>query len=90
MKVMPRLQTESWRRLPRLELAGEDVDAAIGLQWLADPTGFTQAQPSRDASPTAAGGDTAARLAQVYEDFDRSTLQDQASRCMDCGIPFCH
>ncbi len=27
---------------------------------------------------------------EVYEDFDRETLQEQASRCMDCGIPFCH
>ena len=27
---------------------------------------------------------------EVYEDFPRSTLQEQASRCMDCGIPFCN
>ncbi|PXW36243.1 UNVERIFIED_CONTAM: glutamate synthase (NADH) small subunit [Williamsia faeni] len=27
---------------------------------------------------------------EVYEDFDKSTLKTQASRCMDCGIPFCH
>ncbi len=27
---------------------------------------------------------------EVYEDFDRTTLRQQASRCMDCGIPFCH
>ncbi len=27
---------------------------------------------------------------EVYEDFDRTTLKKQASRCMDCGIPFCH
>jgi glutamate synthase (NADPH/NADH) small chain len=27
---------------------------------------------------------------EVYEPFDRSTLQLQASRCMDCGIPFCN
>lgn len=27
---------------------------------------------------------------EVYEDFDHETLQRQASRCMDCGIPFCH
>jgi glutamate synthase (NADPH/NADH) small chain len=26
----------------------------------------------------------------VYEDFDHEALQQQASRCMDCGIPFCH
>lgn len=27
---------------------------------------------------------------EVYEDFSHDALQDQASRCMDCGIPFCH
>ncbi|MFT4043154.1 MAG: glutamate synthase subunit beta [Gordonia sp. (in: high G+C Gram-positive bacteria)] len=27
---------------------------------------------------------------EVYTDFDHDHLQTQASRCMDCGIPFCH
>ena len=27
---------------------------------------------------------------EVYEDFSHDLLQDQAARCMDCGIPFCH
>ncbi len=27
---------------------------------------------------------------EVYEDFSHDTLQTQAARCMDCGIPFCH
>jgi glutamate synthase (NADPH/NADH) small chain len=27
---------------------------------------------------------------EVYEDFDHGVLQQQATRCMDCGIPFCH
>ncbi|MDS1269339.1 glutamate synthase subunit beta [Lipingzhangella sp. LS1_29] len=27
---------------------------------------------------------------EVYEDIDRGTVERQASRCMDCGIPFCH
>ncbi|KUI28758.1 glutamate synthase [Mycobacterium sp. IS-1742] len=27
---------------------------------------------------------------EVYEDFSHETLQTQAARCMDCGIPFCH
>ncbi|MCV7192912.1 glutamate synthase subunit beta [Mycolicibacterium brumae] len=27
---------------------------------------------------------------EVYEEFSHETLQVQASRCMDCGIPFCH
>jgi glutamate synthase (NADPH) small chain len=27
---------------------------------------------------------------EVYKDFPESQLKAQASRCMDCGIPFCH
>jgi glutamate synthase (NADPH) small chain len=27
---------------------------------------------------------------EVYEDFPKGSLERQASRCMDCGIPFCH
>ncbi|GAA3727215.1 glutamate synthase (NADPH/NADH) small chain [Spinactinospora alkalitolerans] len=27
---------------------------------------------------------------EVYEDFERGKVAKQASRCMDCGIPFCH
>jgi glutamate synthase (NADPH/NADH) small chain len=27
---------------------------------------------------------------EVYTEFDKGHLKTQASRCMDCGIPFCH
>src|SRR5918999_2178292 len=27
---------------------------------------------------------------EVYQDFGKSALEKQASRCMDCGIAFCH
>jgi glutamate synthase (NADPH/NADH) small chain len=27
---------------------------------------------------------------EVYEDFSEADVRDQASRCMDCGIPFCN
>jgi glutamate synthase (NADPH/NADH) small chain len=27
---------------------------------------------------------------EVYQDFPPRHLQEQAARCMDCGIPFCH
>jgi len=56
---------------------------------VADPNGFlkhTQRQtPARRPVPL--------RLKdwkEVYEEFSHDTLQVQASRCMDCGIPFCH
>ncbi|MDH6195376.1 glutamate synthase (NADPH/NADH) small chain [Mycobacterium frederiksbergense] len=56
---------------------------------MADPRGFlkhtSKELPSRRP--------VALRLKdwkEVYEDFSDGKLQDQASRCMDCGIPFCH
>jgi glutamate synthase (NADPH) small chain len=27
---------------------------------------------------------------EVYQPFPRTNVQQQAARCMDCGIPFCH
>jgi glutamate synthase (NADPH/NADH) small chain len=56
---------------------------------MADPSGFLK-HPHRE---TPARRPVAIRLLdwkEVYEDFDRESLKDQAARCMDCGIPFCH
>ncbi len=55
---------------------------------MGDPRGFLshgRSGPSRRP--------VAARILdwrEVYEDFPSSQLKVQASRCMDCGIPFCH
>ena len=55
---------------------------------MADPRGFlthSRELPSRRPVPV--------RLRdwrEVYEDFPKERLQQQASRCMDCGIPFCN
>ncbi len=56
---------------------------------MADPRGFlkitSRETPQRRPVPL--------RLKdwnEVYEDFPHDVLQDQAARCMDCGIPFCH
>lgn len=27
---------------------------------------------------------------EIYEDFPEGKLNEQAARCMDCGVPFCH
>ena len=27
---------------------------------------------------------------EVYEERNSGVIKEQASRCMDCGIPFCH
>jgi glutamate synthase (NADPH/NADH) small chain len=55
---------------------------------MGDSTGFLKHRrelPSRRAVPV--------RLKdwrEVYEDFPIAKVRDQASRCMDCGIPFCN
>jgi glutamate synthase (NADPH/NADH) small chain len=55
---------------------------------VADPSGFlkhARHTPQRRAVPV--------RLRdwnEVYEPFPLEQLTDQASRCMDCGIPFCN
>jgi glutamate synthase (NADPH/NADH) small chain len=55
---------------------------------VADPTGFLKHDrklPPRRPVPI--------RLMdwkEVYQDFPASELRTQASRCMDCGIPFCN
>ena len=55
---------------------------------MADPRGFLKHErqlPKRRPVPV--------RLLdwkEVYEDFPESELHRQASRCMDCGIPFCN
>jgi glutamate synthases, NADH/NADPH, small subunit len=55
---------------------------------MGEPTGFMKYErelPTRRSVPV--------RLRdwkEVYEPFPESHLQQQAARCMDCGIPFCH
>ena len=56
---------------------------------MADPRGFLK--HTERETPTRRPVDL--RLMdwkEVYNTFDRDTLTTQASRCMDCGIPFCH
>ncbi|OBJ49224.1 glutamate synthase subunit beta [Mycobacterium sp. 1423905.2] len=56
---------------------------------MADPSGFLKYThrelPTRRPVPL--------RLRdwnEVYEDFSEGAVREQATRCMDCGIPFCH
>ena len=56
---------------------------------MADPSGFIK--HSRRETPKRRPVPLRLRdWSEVYEDFDHEALRDQASRCMDCGIPFCH
>ncbi|ALL75996.1 glutamate synthase [Pseudonocardia sp. EC080610-09] len=55
---------------------------------MGDPKGF---MTTRRETPTQRPVDL--RLMdwrEVYEDFPRQSLEKQAGRCMNCGIPFCH
>ena len=55
---------------------------------MADPTGFLE---HGRATPQRRPVDVRIRdWKEVYEQFPAEHLHDQAARCMDCGIPFCH
>ena len=55
---------------------------------MADPRGFLKA--GREL-PTRRPVDVRIQdWREVYEPFGETKLRTQASRCMDCGIPFCH
>ena len=55
---------------------------------MADPTGFLKHDR---ALPTRRPVDVRIRdWKEVYEDFPAEQARAQATRCMDCGIPFCH
>lgn len=55
---------------------------------MADPKGFMKFQREEPAHRP-----VPLRLMdwkEVYEEASQEHLQQQASRCMDCGVPFCH
>ncbi len=55
---------------------------------MADPTGFLK---NDRHTPTRRPVDVRIRdWREVYEPFPAVAVHDQAARCMDCGIPFCH
>ncbi|BCI55818.1 dihydropyrimidine dehydrogenase subunit A [Mycolicibacterium litorale] len=56
---------------------------------MADPRGFLK-HTHRELPPRRPVPLRLRDWKEVYEDFSHDTLQVQASRCMDCGIPFCH
>ena len=55
---------------------------------MADPQGFLKLDRK---TPTRRPVDVRIRdWKEVYEEFPVEASTDQAARCMDCGIPFCH
>ncbi|SFA92802.1 glutamate synthase (NADPH/NADH) small chain [Amycolatopsis marina] len=55
---------------------------------MADPKGFLTTE--RETPKTRPVDLRLMDWREVYEDFATSKVAKQASRCMDCGIPFCH
>ena len=52
------------------------------------PTGFLEI--TRQKHPTRPVAERLRDWREVYQPYDESALKGQTSRCMDCGIPFCH
>ena len=56
---------------------------------VADPRGFLKIT-ERESAPRREIEVRIKDWKEVYEPFDQAVLTSQASRCMDCGIAFCH
>ncbi|OBI09693.1 glutamate synthase [Mycolicibacter heraklionensis] len=56
---------------------------------MADPRGFIR-NPLRILPVRRPVSERLNDWKEVYQDFPEDTLRQQAGRCMDCGIPFCH
>src|SRR3954470_1821309 len=52
------------------------------------PTGFIEIQ--RHKQPTRPIAERIRDWREVYLPYPDGDLRDQAARCMDCGVPFCH
>jgi glutamate synthase (NADPH/NADH) small chain len=52
------------------------------------PTGFLEV--ARLKQPTRPIAERLRDWREVYRPYEAQALVDQAARCMDCGIPFCH
>src|SRR5215469_958133 len=55
---------------------------------MADPKGFLK--HNRQTTARRPVDERTRDWREVYREMPRETLQLQAARCMDCGIPFCH
>lgn len=56
---------------------------------MADPRGFLK-HPQRNEPVSRPVPVRLLDFEQVYQRPDRQVVQQQASRCMSCGVPFCH
>src|SRR6202000_1756605 len=78
-----------WRRLPTPSVPAPTPKRRSWRPPVPDPKGFLKY--THRETPKRRPVDLRLKdWDEVYEDFPHSTLQHQATRCMDCGIPFCH
>ena len=56
---------------------------------MADPRGFLKTT-ERETAPRRPVSVRIMDWKEVYEKRDAGVVKSQASRCMDCGVPFCH
>ncbi|MER2133173.1 MAG: glutamate synthase subunit beta [Arthrobacter sp.] len=56
---------------------------------MADPRGFLKVR-ERETQPRRPVSVRIMDFKEVYERQEKGVLKEQAGRCMDCGIPFCH
>ncbi len=62
--------------------------STVNREKMADPKGFL-----KYTRETPTSRDPKKRIKdyqEIYEEFDAEKTIQQASRCMDCGVPFCH
>lgn len=55
---------------------------------MADPRGFLKY--TRELPSTRPPEERIKDYKELYEDFATEKTKEQAARCMDCGVPFCH
>lgn len=55
---------------------------------MADPKGFLKYD--RSLPSTRKPEERVKDYKEIYEDFSEEQTKEQAARCMDCGVPFCH
>ncbi|CAN5487971.1 glutamate synthase subunit beta [soil metagenome] len=55
---------------------------------MTDPRGFMKAR--RVASPEREPAERVKDYGEIYQTLSEPELREQASRCMDCGVPFCN
>lgn len=55
---------------------------------MAKPTGFKEYE--REVAPRRSVAQRVSDWFEIYLDFPEENLRNQAARCMDCGVAFCH